>query len=83
MVGRVNGTSVGRMSRPIQSTAYQSTRERARISDHKIQLMRIEGLAIRIFGCVQLVMENRSPDLTKLWSDEDNLVGRPKFYSPV
>lgn len=38
-------------------------------------------LVIRIFGRVcgsRIVMENRSRDLTVLWSDEENLVSRPK-----
>lgn len=81
MACRVNGTSVDCMGRLIHSTANQSTRERARISDCKIRLMITEGLELRIFGSVcesHMVMENRSGNLKIVWSDEDNPVGRPK-----
>lgn len=72
------------MGRPIHSTACQSTRERARISDYKFEFKIIKSLAILILGCVcgsQMVMENRSRDLTILWSDEDNLIGNPNRLS--
>lgn len=80
MLFRVNATRVKCMGRSMHSTAYQGTRERARISVPKFRFMIIKILAIRISGRVcgrQMVMENRSRDLTSLWSDEDNLVGRP------
>ena len=46
--------------------------------------MIVESLAIPILGRVcgsQIVMENRSRDLTILWSDEDSLIGNPNRLS--
>ena len=58
-----------------------ATWERSKISNDMIQFMRIESLAIRIFGhpCQsKMVMENRWRDLKILCSNEDNLFSRPE-----
>ena len=58
-----------------------TTWERARFSNDMIQFMLVESWAIRIFGSEcesMLVMEKMWRDLAILWSDKDNMVGRPK-----
>lgn len=55
--------------------------ERSRISNDIIQYMIIGNLTIYIFGSMcecQMIMENRSRDLTILESGEDYFVGRLK-----
>lgn len=69
------------MGRPIHSTINLLHGRRATFSNGMIQLMIIKSLTICIFGRVcgsQIIMENMWRDLTILWSDKDNSVGRPK-----
>ena len=58
-----------------------ATWERSKISNDMIQFMKIESLAIWIFGRPygsKMIMENRWRDQKILCSNEDNLVSRPK-----
>lgn len=59
----------------MHSIGYQYTKERARISDYRIQFMIIESLTNLYFG---RACGNRPNGDRKPWSDEDNsVVGRP------